>query len=234
MAYVELKLFAVALFVLVLAQAIPAQALPLNQWSISCSVGKGAIKRRANVWTFRTSKNKCSNGSWKQRAEIRTEKISPNHKGAYLFRTTVAMTARRREKFDIFQIHDGRSGCAPPLKLTVLGSGQIELVSEINKNSGKRCIRTRLSSRFSRDRLKRDGTEQELKVLVEFDGRGGFVATVWIDGVVQISGTYKSPSIKGAYKSRHFYFKHGVYSPKIFTYEMTSRGMKVAKVRVIR
>lgn len=234
MTYVELKLFAVTLLVGVLAQAVPAQALSLNQWSISCSVDKGAIKRRADVWTFRTSTNKCSNGSWKQRAEIRSQKIAPTHKGAYLFRTTVAMTTRNRGKFDIFQIHDGRSGCAPPLKLTVHGSGQIELVSEINKNGGKRCIRTRLSSRISRGRLKRDGTEQELKVLVEFDGRGGFVVTVWIDGVVQTSGTYKSPTNKGAYKSRYFYFKHGVYSPKIFTYEMTSRGMKVAKVRVIR
>jgi len=234
MAYVELKVFAVALLVLVLAPAIPAQALPLNQWSISCGVDKGAIKRRADVWTFRTSANKCSSGSWKQRAEIRSAKISPNQKGAYLFRTNVSMNTRKREKFDIFQIHDGRSGCAPPLKLTVLSSGHIEMVSEINKNSGKRCIRTRLSSRISRGRLMRDGTEQELKVLVEFDGLGGFVVTVWIDDVVQTSGTYKSPTNKGAYKSRYFYFKHGVYSPKVFRYEMTSRGMKVSKVRVIR
>lgn len=125
MTYVELKLFAVALLVLVLAQVIPAQALPLNQWGISCSVDKGAIKRRANVWTFRTSANKCSGGSWKQRAEIRTEKISPNHKGAYLVRTTVAMTTRGREKFDIFQVHDGRSGCAQPLSSPYLVVGKL-------------------------------------------------------------------------------------------------------------
>lgn len=228
------QFFAVALLALIFAQTAPLQALSLNQWSISCSVDKGAIKRRANVWTFRTSTNRCSNGSWKQRAEIKSEKISPNRKGAYLFQTTISMTTRKREKFDIFQIHDGRSGCAPPLKVTVLASGHIELVSEINKNAGRQCIKRRLFSRISRGRFRRDGTEQELKVLVDFDGRGGFDVTVWIDDVRQTSGRYERPAGKGAYKSRYFYFKHGVYSPRVFPYKMTSRGMNVSRVRVIR
>lgn len=229
---IGLKLFVGALVAASSTYASPLQAQSLNQWAISCGVDKGAIRKRGRVWTFRTSANQCSGGSWTQRAEIRSETISPTRRGSYLFQTIISMKARNRGKFDIFQIHDGRNGCAPPLKVTVLSSGRIELVSEINKDDGRHCIRQNLSARVSRGKIRRDGTEQELKVLVGFDGNGGFVATVWIDGKIQTSGHYERPAIEGAYRSKYFYFKHGVYSPQTFTYEMVSRGMKVSKVRV--
>ena len=133
---VGLKLLVTALLAFILATTSPLQALPLNQWKISCGVDKGSIKKRGRVWIFRTSANQCSGGSWTQRAEIRSEKISPNRRGTFLFQTIISMKARNRGKFDIFQIHDGRNGCAPPLKITVLSSGRIELVSEISKDGG--------------------------------------------------------------------------------------------------
>jgi len=142
------------------------------------------------------------------------------------------MKADRQEKFDIFQIHDGRKGCAPPLKVTVLVSGRIELISDVKKKTGSGCIRGKLSRRASRGKIRRDGTEQKLEILIEFDGRGGFDVTVWIDGVQQSRGRYKKPTQKTAFRSRHFYFKHGVYSRSTFEYELISRGMSVRKVRV--
>ena len=87
-----------------------------------------------------------------------------------------------------------------------------------------------MSAIVSSGKIRRDGTEQELKILVGFDGKGGFVATVWIDGMVQTSGRYVRPAISGVYRSKYFYFKHGVYSPNSFSYKMVSRGMKVSKV----
>ena len=118
-----------------------------------------------------------------------------------------------------------------PLKFTVLSSGRMVMVSWISRNGGKKCIRQNLSSDVSRRKIKRDGTEHELEVLVRFDGKGGFAVTVWIDGAKQISGRYKKPKMSGAFRSKYFYFKHGVYSPSTFSYKMVSRGMQVSKVR---
>lgn len=211
-----------------------ADATPLNSWKISCGVDQGAITRKGKDWTFRTSSNHCDGGIFKQRAEISTGKVSPSHKGAYLFSATIAMTSATAAKWDVFQIHDARDGCAPPLKLTVLRSGRMELTSDIKTGPGESCIRGFLTQSRSHGRIARDGREQKLEVLVEFDGAGGFLATVWLDGEIQLSGQYQAPSIPGAFRSKYFYFKHGCYSQHSFDYELVSRGMKVKKVRVNR
>lgn len=210
----------------------PATAQPLNDWNISCGVDKGAIVKKGRTWTFRTSSNQCTGGVFNQRAEISTDRVKPTLKGAYLFRSYVTMTTRSNEKYDIFQIHDGRDGCAPPLKVTVLSSGRILLASDFKTGPGESCVRGQLTNRTSKDPIRRDGTEQLLEILVDFDGNSGFEVTIWVDGVFQINGSYRLPANKGYMESKKFYFKHGVYSYRVFQYELISRDMKVSKVRL--
>lgn len=227
-----MKTLRFAMLSAIFLSAAPVLAGPLNEWRVSCGADSGAITKRARTWTFRTSYNHCSGGIFKQRAEIATKHIRPSHKGAYLFDSYVAMTTGSTEKFDIFQIHDGRMGCSPPLKLTVVRSGQIELTSDIKTGPGESCIRGKLSQSRTKGQIRRDGAEQHLQVLVDFDGTGAFDTTVWLDGVAQISGRYEPSNEPEAFQPAKYYFKHGVYSQNIFDYVLTSRGMKVTRVRV--
>lgn len=215
----------------VLFVASPAQANQLNNWSISCGVDQGAITKKGKDWRFTTSSNRCPGGSWQQRAEISTKHVKPNVKGAYLFTSRVSMTSSRPKRFDIFQLHDGRRSCAPPLKVTVLSNGRMELWSDTEFTNGG-CICGKLTRQPSAGRLRFDGTEQELKVLINFDGNGGFDVTVWLDGRVEMKGRYDQPLQANAFRSTKFYFKHGAYSPKTFDYVLFSRGMSVKKVRL--
>lgn len=227
-----LLLFGLAVFTCVLIASGSSLAGPLNQWRISCGADPGTIVKRAGVWTFRTSSNHCPGGIFKQRAEIATEHIRASHKGAYLFESYISMTSDSTEKFDIFQLHDGRRGCAPPLKLTVLSSGQIELTSDIKTGPGESCIRGKLSNSRTQGRIKRNRTEQHLKLLIAFDGTGAFDTIFWLDGVSQISGRYEPSSEPVAFRPEKYFFKHGIYSQRVFNYVFTSRGMKVSKVKV--
>lgn len=224
-------MFALVSTAVLMAAATSAQALTLNSWSISCGADKGSITKKGKIWRFSTSSNKCPGGSWKQRAELSTRHEKPDLKGAYLFTSHVAMMSKRPKRFDIFQIHDGRRSCAPPLKVTVLSNGQLELWSDIEFTNGK-CIYGKLTKRPSSGRLRFDGTEQELKILLNFDGNGGFDVTVWLDGRVEATGRYDQPTQANAFRSTKFYFKHGSYSQNMFDYVLTSRGMTVKKVRL--
>lgn len=217
-----------------LVTVAPASATPLNSWRVSCGADPGAITQQGNVRTFRTSTNHCPGGIFVQRAEIQTDSVSPSHKGAYLFESVVAMSTRSTEKFGVFQIHDGRLGCAPPLVVYVEPSGRMSLTSDIKTGPGESCVRGALNAQVSQGRLHRDGREQTLRVLVEFDGQGGFVASLFLDGILQISGQYDSTRQPAAYRAQKFYFKHGVYSQRMFDYAMTSRDMAVRRVRVKR
>jgi len=210
----------------------PVAANPLNNWTISCGADPGAISRSGGVWTFRTSRNRCKGGTFAQRAEVNTDSISPSAKGAYLFETNVTMTSGSIQQFTIFQVHDGRFGCAPPLSIDVTPNGRLLLKSDIKTGEGENCIRGALNEKLSRGTVRRDGTEQKLTVLVDFDGKGGFAVQVWIDGVAQISGRYDPLKQPDAFKSKKFYLKHGVYSQRMFEYVMTSRGMKVSRVKL--
>ena len=112
-------------------------ASPLNAWRVSCGADPGAITRNGGDWIFKTSRNHCPGGIFKQRAELSTQKVPPTHRGAYVFRTTIAFESRSREKFSLFQIHDGRLGCAPPLKLDVLPGGQLQIISDVKTGPGE-------------------------------------------------------------------------------------------------
>ena len=209
---------------------ITTNATPLNRWKISCGVDKGSITQNGSTRVFKTSSNKCRGGTFNQRAEIKSGDVKPTIKGAYRFSSYISMKSSSRQKFDIFQLHDGRDGCAPPLKVEVLSGGNLKLVSDVKTGPGESCIRSTLNNKTSRGTIRRDGTEQKLDVLINFDGKGGFVATVSIDGRKQISGTY-TPKENANYRPKRYYFKHGVYSKNRFQYVMTSRNMKVRKVR---
>ena len=230
---VNFRVFLAACLTLCMALvATPTLANKLNDWRISCGADKGAIKKQKGTWTFKTSSNHCPGGIFKQRAELATRHVSPNIKGAYRFSTFVSMTTKSNEKFGIFQIHDGRLGCAPPLKVDVRRDGRLELVSDVKTGPGESCVRGKLSRQVSRDILRRDGTEQKLDILIEFNGTGSFKATIWIDDKPQISGWYHPSTKANAWLPEKFFFKHGNYSQRVYDYVMTSRKMKVTKVKL--
>lgn len=207
----------------------PALASPLNKWSTSCGADSGAIDRDGRTWSFGPSKNYCDN-FFAQRTEISTEPVSPTHAGSYLFTTTVSFRNDEPEEFSIFSIHDAREGCAPPFQLYVKPDGRLWPVSDIKTGPGESCIRGYIGNGLSKGKLNRDGTPQELKILVTFDGIGAFDITVWVDNQVQVQGRYSGQD--GAYRSKKFYFKHGVYAQNKFNFELVSQGMTVKRVRI--
>ncbi len=219
-----------AVMLMLCADAVAAN--PLNRWQTSCRVDAGAISKSGTLRTFRTSRNHCEGGIFRQRAEIASDAIRPDTKGAWLFETHIAMKSASDRQFTIFQIHDARQGCAPPLSMDVLPDGRLLLKSDIKTGPGESCIRGALSDQRSRGRLRRDGSEQKLSVLVAFDGQGGFALTASLDGVAQLSGRYDPSRQPAEYRSKKFYFKHGAYSKDLFDYVMTSRDMTVRKVRL--
>lgn len=224
-------IFAIGLFV------FPAMstASPLNNWKVSCNADKNSVSKKGQTWTFRTGPNRCTGGTYKQRAEIKTGEISPTHKGAYKFSTTISMTSPSNDKFDVLQLHDGRKGCAPPLKVQVLPDNRLSLEGEykIGSGPGENCVTVKsLRGQSSSARITRDGRPHQLDVILAFDGQGGFRVWVALDGKSELSGTYHYQEGRNFFRSQHFYFKHGVYSKNQFPYEMVSKGMTVKKVRV--
>jgi len=210
-------------------------ATPLNRWQISCGVDAGAITKSGKTWTFKTSTNQCPGGIFRQRAEIYTDRISPTHKGTYRFSAMVSVRSRSKETFAIFQIHDGRLGCAPPLMLRVQPSGHLTINGDykIGSAPGENCVRNVLTkSGQSAAQLRRDGTEYKLDVVLDFDGESGFDVFVYLDDALQIQGAYTIQSGKGYFVSKFFYFKHGSYSQNMFDYEVVSRDMRVRKIRL--
>ena len=208
-----------------------AAAHPLNQWSVSCGVDKGSIQKKGKTRIFKTSTNHCTGGTFNQRAEITSKKVSRNHKGKYQFTSTISMTNDKNEKFDIFQMHDGRDGCAPPLKVTVLGNGRFKLDADYKTGKGESCVRDVFAqSKKSNVVFKRNGQMQQLDVVVDFLGKQRFSVQVFLDGNLAAQGNYSPPEGQGYITSRHFYFKHGVYSKRMFDYEMVSQNMSVKRI----
>jgi len=221
-----------SILLLSISWSISAAAMPLDRWKISCGVDEGSITKKRRNYTFKTSSNHCTGGVFNQRAEINTEKVGPKTRGAYLFETTVAMTSRSNQQFDIFQIHDGRDGCAPPLKVQVAPNGTIRLQSAVKLGPGEQCRPEDRTTGSSKVKFLRNGTEQNLRILIQFNGKGGFSTNVWLNDRLAVNGSYVPPADPSAFRSKHFYFKHGVYSKNMFNYEMTSKGLDVRKVRV--
>ena len=204
---------------------------PLNKWQISCGVDKGSIQKSGKTRIFRTSANYCSGGVFNQRAEISSGRVSSNHIGRYQFSSTLSMKARKNEKFDIFQMHDGRDGCAPPLKVTVLPSGRVELRADYKTGPGESCIRDVFAqSKRSNVVFKRNGEPQQLDAVIDFLGEQNFSVQVYLDGILAAEGSYAPPKGQGFITSKFFYFKHGVYSRRMFEYELISDNMTVKRI----
>ena len=65
----------------------------ITDWRISCSVDKGSIVDNYPNYIFKTSKNRCSGGTYNQRAEIATRKaITLSTKAKYNFQTIFSIT----------------------------------------------------------------------------------------------------------------------------------------------
>lgn len=207
----------------------------INSWEVSCRVDNGAITKRRKVYTFTESRNHCPGGTYSQRSEIKSKPISPKVRARYMFDTRVSFTSPSLQKFDIFQIHDGRNGCAPPLKVTWTSANTIKLNSAFTKGIGEAgCVSNRAikNARYlSTRRLKRDGTEYHLQVILNFDGKGNFDVVVLIDNERMITGSYVFDTNPTFQKSSKFYFKHGVYSKHYFDYRLVSTGMSMKRIR---
>ena len=201
----------------------------IDRWKISCSADRNSISynRKEDMWTFKESKNYCPGGFFKQRAEINTDKFHVNTKNSYLFESDITFKSNSKEPFSIFQLHDGRDGCAPPASILVNENGNLYITSDVKIGPGEQCIRGNLGT-VSKDSIKRDGSTHNLRVLFDFKGDGVFILSIWLDGKLQIQDTY-TPA-KNGWKSTKYYFKHGVYSKNMFDYVMTSKNKKLTKV----
>lgn len=231
--------FLIASLILV-SGLLPDEAAAQNKWrkdnpgwKTSCGVDDGAIVRKRNTYTFSTSRNLCvSRGTFTQRAEIYGSDININKPMNYLFSTTIQLQAASNQSFTMFQVHDGRGSCSPPLKLDWHSDNRLRFRSSYSLDKGvSDCVYNQqmISARYAGPRLKRDGTVYKLQVLVRFDGAAGFTTTVYLDDKVVMSGAYQPPRDPKFYKSTKYYMKHGVYSRDMWKYQFTSSDVKVLR-----
>ena len=126
----------------------------ISDCTFSCSPDKGSIIDNYPSYVFKTSKNNknvCKGGIYNQRAEITMEKaLSLSTNGRYNFQTIFKIKDNSGsfypEKFDIFQIHDSRDGCAPPLKVNVQSGGQLRLYADYKTDPGEQCVKDVIKS----------------------------------------------------------------------------------------
>lgn len=196
-------------------------------WKISCGVDRGSIVRKSSTsYVFKNSSNKCvSRGTYNQRAELSGLYFSAQKSVSYQFAATVQMETATSEKFTIFQVHDGRGSCAPPLKIHWNPNNTLSFYSSYSLDKGAHdCVENAalVKQRYTGPRLRRDGTAYKLQVIMNFDGDGGFSADVYIDGKKSLSGNYTPPNDTRFFRSNRFYFKHGIYSKNQFPYQFIS------------
>ncbi|RWX36786.1 hypothetical protein EHI43_08870 [Rhizobium leguminosarum] len=202
-------------------------------WQTSCGVDPGAISHSGGAYTFHQSYNHCSGGIFKQRSELSSGNISVKSRVSYAFDTTVSMKTSQSNDFILFQVHDGRNGCSPPMSLRWTGGNSLRFDSDYTRGKGMAgCVENRglRGAGYHGPSLRRDGTPYHLRVTLAFDGQGGFDVSVQINGSGVLSGRYQPSNDPQFLTSKRFYMKHGVYSQKPFDYEMRSVGMQVLRV----
>ncbi len=201
-------------------------------WQTACGVDPGGISRSGGAYVFHKSSNHCSGGIFKQRSQVSSGNIPVNSQVSYAFDTTVSMKASQSNDFILFQIHDGRLGCSPPMSLRWTGSNTFRFDSDYTRGKGMAgCVENRglRGAGYHGPSLRRDGTPYHLHVTLAFDGQGGFDVSVQINGRGVLSGRYQPSSDPQFISSKRFYMTHGVYSQKPFDYEMRSVGMQVLR-----
>ena len=204
----------------------------ITDWKISCTVDKGSIIDNYPNYFFKTSNNRCSGDkTYKQRAEIVSAKALPlSTKVAYDFQSDFTFEGDTDQKFDIFQMHDGRDSCAPPLKVEVLKKGDIRLIADYRlkydykQGDKEKCEKDIIKSKVINNiKIKKNGKQNKLNIVLIFHGNSNFDVGVFINDKFVISGRYAPPLGKGYYKSKYFYFKHGNYSRYKFDYTIKSK-----------
>jgi hypothetical protein len=142
------------------------------------------------------------------------------------------MRSKSKEPFVVFQVHDGRDGCSPPLSVRWRLEGTLSFDSDYTKGKGMAGCYVNLGLRqaeYQGPPLQRDGTPYKFDATVEFDGNGGFDVSIAIDGKQSIAGKYAPSDNPDYVRSKRFYFKHGVYSRNVFDYELKSVRMKLSR-----
>ena len=204
----------------------------ISGWNISCSVDDGSISFNGNNWIFKTSKNGCKGGFFKQRAEISSPKaLKLSTKAKYEFQSIFSIKSNEEsrgilnvEKFEFFQIHDGRLGCAPPLSIGFTKKGKLRLLGDykVGESEGQNCDRDIMFD-VGNTVVRREGTEYKIKVVLDFDGKSAFAVAVYLNDKLEVEGKYSPPKEDKYFKSKYYYFKHGVYSENMFDYELKSQ-----------
>ena len=189
------------------------------KWKISCTPDKGALTKKGKGYVLKTSKNNCDGGVFGQRTELFTGSIPANHKGQYVFVSDFRLKTKENNLFSVFSIHDGRKGCAPPIQIFVTEQGYLRLRGDYKYGDGESCDRDILKTKYTfKQKVKRDGTEQQLKVFLDFIGNGDINVEVHLNSELVATTAYRLPAGRGFLKSRGFFAKHGVYSHKMFDY----------------
>ena len=233
-------------------------------WYISCSVDDGAIEKNGDVWIFKNSKNGCTgddrysgemlkihdNKMNALRTEIGTKWIPLTKKGKYKFETyfSINSTEKYVPYVSIFQVHDGRPDCAPPLMVfigqRVRLKGSYKIGNDNNPNSECDDMGLKVNNLPTIDILK-DGTEYKLTVFVDFDGKGNFETEVYINDNLERTALYEQPpkrekskvcgfkkntnhvycedKIIEYYQSKKFKVKHGIYATNMFDITLRSK-----------
>jgi len=246
------KIFGLFAVVAIVVVANPAYSQKkITGWSISCGVDKGAMKKTGNSYLFRPSSNKCDGDTpwgWKQRTEISSKQYKPTLRGTYLFETTLALKSSSTQRFDVFQMHDGRQACAPPLKVEWSANNRLSLVGgyKVQGKGEDYCLENNITTKNVQNApLRRDGREYLFQVLITFDGSGAFIVSVSIDGNKAVEGRYgpnlrlkNARSVTGIKMNapvfempKKYYFKHGVYSQKAFNFELRSDDLSMQRVK---
>ena len=195
------------------------------RWEKKCRPDKGSVIKKGQIWTLKTSKNSCDGGTFAQRAEIDTgAAISSSHVGKYVFESKFKLTSDANNKFSILSVNDGRSGCAMPLQIFVSKTGYLSLTGDYKYGTGLACDRDVLNIKYTfKEKVLRDGTEQILRVYLDFKGNSKFGVVVYLNDELVATTAYQFPEGKGFYKSQSFSLSHGVYSHKMFDYVMETK-----------
>ncbi len=213
---------------LLLWVAAAAQAQTLSDWRIVCGADANAITRSGTDWVFRPSRDHCSRSDVEQRSEISTRPIPATTRQTLAFSARIKMTARQYETFDIFRVYDGGSGCTPPLKVQVTESGRIRFVSgRVTADGG--CTIVDMTPEPSQGFLRRDGTEQSLDIVMDFDGHGGFEAFLLLDGRKELMGAYVPGDLEPD-RDAVFLLRYGVFAKTGFDFEMIARDLSLREV----
>lgn len=200
------------------------------RWETSCGADRGAIEREGDTYVFRNSTNYCGELP-PQRTEINTSEIPVTEPVTYLIETTVSFQGGSQDAFNMFQVHDGRRGCAPPLSIRWNDDNSIWFSSDYTRDQGEAgCVDNRalMDARYYGPTLLRDGTRYKLQVLLAFDGSGSFDVTVYVDGTSAITGRYQPLTDPSFVTWDNFYLKHGVvFLFDTAPFELRSEGFRV-------